>query len=72
MIIGRVFLNDSIEIISENVETTSYRSNDGLLIMSKFKSGSMMFNKEKVISILKQIDKKDLEEILGELKKWKK
>lgn len=69
MIIGRVFLNDSIEIISENVETTSYRSNDGLLIMSKFKSGSMMFNKEKVISILKQIDKKDLEEILGELKK---
>ena len=71
MIIGRVFLNDSIEIISENVETTSYRSNDGLLIMSKFKSGSMMFNKEKVISILKQIDKEDLEEILGELKKWK-
>lgn len=69
MIIGRVFLNDSIEIISENVETTSYKSNDGLLIMSKFKSGSMMFNKEKVISILKQIDKEDLEEILGELKK---
>lgn len=68
MIIGSVFLKD-IKIVSEQVNSNAKIIVDKPFIEFNFESGSIQLDKDKMLSILKNLDEKDLEELLGELKK---
>lgn len=68
MVIGSVFLKD-IKIVSEQVKSYAKTIVDKPFIEFNFESGSIQLDKEKMLIILKNLDEKDLEELLGELKK---